>query len=226
MTSKSADKRVGAAHTKVLETQAAVASAVKALAAAQTFLDDIERELAKHLGRNQQRAAERAAKLMAALKMGSSPPAFTKSGMAADHVAVTDAEHRRDAAKIAVDKLGAEVSAARLAHDDARNALEVEARIILAREAEGVVERIAELEHDALQHRIELEGILRSGVLGWGSKITISDAGKRTLTSNEMTRIGVKQDAAWHAANAAAERVRHRYDDLMKSNAALVSAPA
>jgi hypothetical protein len=151
--------------------------------------------------------------------MGSSP-AFTKRvGMAGDHTARMDAEHRRDAAQMAVEKLGAEVSAARLAHDDATNALEVEARTILAREAEGVVERIAELEHDALQHRIELEGILRSGVLGWGSKITLGDAGRRALTANEASRIGVKQAPEWHSANTAAERVRQRYFDLMKSNA-------
>jgi hypothetical protein len=188
----SAEKRLEAAHIRVYETEAAVAAAVKAFTAAQTFLDGIERELGKLAKRNQDLAAARAGKLMTALKMGSSP-AFTKKSvrLAADHVAVTDAEHRRDAAKIAVHKLGAEVSAARLAHDDARNALEVEARTILAREAEGVVEKIVELEHDALQHRIELEGILRSGVLGWGSKITLGDAGRRALTANEVSRIGV-----------------------------------
>jgi hypothetical protein len=66
-------QRLAAAHTKVSETQAAVAAAVKALQAAQTFLDNIEREIAKHVKRNQELAVARAAKLMAALKLGSSP---------------------------------------------------------------------------------------------------------------------------------------------------------
>jgi hypothetical protein len=47
MTSKSADKRLAAAHTKVLETQAAGAAAVKALAAAEGVLEDINGELGK-----------------------------------------------------------------------------------------------------------------------------------------------------------------------------------
>jgi hypothetical protein len=146
--------------------------------------------------------------------------------MAADHVARLEAEHRRDAAKIAVDKLGAEVSAARLAHDDARNALEVEARTILAREAEGVVERIAELEREAMQRRGEVEGLARSGVIGWGAQMAISAAGKYVLNGNQNSPIGIKNSPEWIGAHEAAERVRQRYASLLKQDPAPAESAA
>jgi hypothetical protein len=219
ISSESADKRLAAAHTKVSETEAAAGAAVKAFTAAQTFLNGIERELGKLAQRNQDLAAARAGKLMAALKMGSSP-AFTKKSvsLAADHVAVTDAEHRRDAAQIAVDTLGAEVSAARRAYDDARNALEIVARAILVREAEAVVERIAELEREALQHRVQIEGAVRSGAFGFIRQSGLSDLAKRILRENEALPIGVRNAAEWTASNEEAEAWRRRLAVLLKNN--------
>jgi hypothetical protein len=208
-------KRMAAAHARVAETWAALSAAIKAETAAQTILANVENELAKHLRRNKERASERAGKLVAALKLGSSP-AFAKKGvgMAADHLAVMEAEHRRDAARIAVEKLGAEVSAATAAHDAAKNAVGIEARAILAREAEEHATRIAELEREAFQHRIQLEGAHRSGAFGYRPS-GLSDLSRRILSENNSLPLGVRNAEPWVAANASAEDWRQRLSRLL-----------
>jgi hypothetical protein len=208
-------KRMAAAHAKVAETWAALSAAIKAETAAQTLLDGIEMELAKLSRRNKERASERAGKLVAALKLGSSP-AFAKKGvsMAADHLAVMEAEHRRDAARIAVEKLGAEVSAATAAHDAAKDAVGIEARAILAREAEEHATRIAELEREAFQHRIQLEGAHRSGNFGY-RPISLNDLSKKILIENNSLPFGTRMTEPWVAANASAEDWRGRLSRLM-----------
>jgi hypothetical protein len=208
-------KRMAAAHARVAETWAALSAAIKAETAAQTILANVENELAKHLRRNKERASERAGKLVAALKLGSSP-AFAKKGvgMAADHLAVMEGEHRRDAARIAVEKLGAEVSAATAAHDAAKNAVGIEARAILAREAEEHATRIAELEGEAFQHRIQLEGAHRSGNFGY-RPISLNDLSKKILIENNSLPFGTRMTEPWVAANASAEDWRQRLSRLM-----------
>jgi hypothetical protein len=208
-------KRMAAAHARVAETWAALSAAIKAETAAQTILANVENELAKHLRRNKERASERAGKLVAALKLGSSP-AFAKKGvsLANDHLAVMEGEHRRDAARIAVEKLGAEVSAATAAHDAAKIAVGIEARAILAREAEEHAARIAELEGEAFQHRIQLEGANRSGAFGY-RPISLNDLSKRILIENNSLPFGTRMTEPWVAANASAEDWRQRLSRLM-----------
>jgi hypothetical protein len=209
-------KRMAAAHAKVAETWAALSAAIKAETAAQTLLDGIEMELAKHSRRNKELASERAGKLMAALKLGDSAPAFKKKGvsLANDHLAVMEAEHRRDAARIAVEKLGAEVSAATAAHDAAKDAVGIEARAILAKEAEGHAARIAEIEREAFQHRIQLEGAHRSGAFGYRPS-GLSDLSRRILSENNSLPLGVRNAEPWVAANASAEDWRQRLSKLL-----------
>jgi hypothetical protein len=212
-------KRMAAAHAKVAETRAALSAATKAEAAAQTLRDNIEKELAKHLRRNQERASERAAKLMASLKLGSAPALKKSVGLAADHVALMEARHRRDAAMIAVDQLGTELSAATAAHTAAKEAVAVEARAILAREAEQHAERIAVLEGEAFEHRVKLEGASRSGAFGY-RPISLNDLSKKILIENNSLPFGVRNTEPWVAANASAENWRQRLNQLLKSDPA------
>jgi hypothetical protein len=215
--------KLAAAHVRVTETDAAVVAAVKARRAARGILDDIEMELAKHLRRNKELASERAGKLMAALKKGSSP-SFAKKGvdMAADHLAVMEAQHRRDAARIAVDTLSAELSAATVAHDAAIAQLHVEARDILAEEAAALVSKISALEAESMQSRIAVEAIARSGCMGWQREVGQNDAVRAVLRGNTLTEIGVTNHSLWREANVSAERVRQRHAALLKQ----VPAPA
>jgi hypothetical protein len=212
-------KRLAAAHAGVLETQAAVTAAIKAELAAKTLLENVERELAKRLRRNKEKAAERAGKLMAALKIGSSP-SFAKKGvsLANDHLAVMEAEHRRDAARIAVDKLGAEVEAANAAHEAAQKAVGNEARAILAAEAEELADRIARLEGEAFEHRTKLEGASRSGVFGW-RPLGLSDLSQRIPRENNALSLGTRNAEPWVEANASAELWRQRLAQLLSDPA-------
>jgi len=209
--------KLATAHTKVRETDAAVVAAVKALQAAQTFLDGIERELGKLSKRNKDLAASRAAKLTQALKIGSSPALTKKSVRAApDHVAVMDAEHRRDTAKMAVDTLSAERAAATVAHDEAIAQLHIEARNILAAEAADLASKIRALEAESLRNRVAFESLARSGHLGWGTEIALDAAGKEILHGNLLLPLSIKNHVLWRDSNDGAELVRQRYAELVK----------
>jgi hypothetical protein len=217
------EMRMAAAHAAVAETDAAVVAAVKSLQAAQTILANVENELAKHLRRNKELAFERAAKLMAALKKGSSP-SFAKKGvdMAADHLAVMEAQHRRDAAQIAVDTLSAERSAATVAHDAAIAKLHVAARDILGEEAAALASKIRALDAESMQNRVAIEAIGRSGCMGWSREVGLNDEVRAVLRTNTLTEIGVTNHSLWREANVSAERVRQRHAGLLKQ----VPAPA
>jgi hypothetical protein len=178
-------KRLAAAHAKVRETEAQVSAAVKTEAAAKALLDNIERELDKHQRRH--------------------------VGMAADYVAVRETEHRRDAARIAVDKLGAEVEAA---HEAAKTAVVNEARAILAREAEEYAERVAVLEGQAFEFRTKLEGAARSGVFGW-RPLSLSDLSQRILRENNSLPFGSKNTEPFVSENQNAEPWRQRLSQLL-----------
>jgi hypothetical protein len=214
--------RLQAAHAKVSETKAALAASVKTASAAKTLLDSAEKELAKHRRRHEEKTAARAGKLMQALKLGSQP-AFKKSvTMASDYMVLKETEHRRDAAQIAVDQLAAEVEAANAAHDAAKAAVGVEARAILAAEANEHAERIASLEQEALRHRIRLEGAARSGTFGY-RPIALSDLAKRILIENNHLTLSTRNMEPWVEANASAESWRQALADLMKSGAPSVA---
>jgi hypothetical protein len=211
----SSDKRLAAAHEKVKETQAAVTAATKADTAAKTLLANVERELAKRLRRNQEKAAERGAKLAAALKLRSSA-ALTNKGVdfAADHLAVMESQHRRNAAAAAVDQLSGEVEAANAAHANAKKAVEILARAILAEEAEELADRIATLEGQAFDFRVKLEGAARSGVFGW-RPLSLSDLSQRIIRENSTLPFGCRNTEPFVAANQNAERWRQSFADLV-----------
>ena len=217
-------KRMAAAHAQVAETDAAVIAAVKAETAARALLANAENELARHQRRNKEKASERAGKLMAALKLGGSAPAFKKKGVdrAADHIAVLEAQDQRDAARIAVDTLSAEHSAATVAHDAAIAQLHATARDILADEAAALASKIGTLDAESMQHRIAIEAIARSNCMGWAREIGLNDAVREVLRTNTLTPIGVTNHAWWREANVSAERVRQRHAALLKQ----VPAPA
>jgi DNA repair exonuclease SbcCD ATPase subunit len=215
-----AHRRLAKAHTKVTETDAAVVAAVKALQAAQTFLNGIEKELGKLSKRNKDLAVSRAAKLTQALRVGSSPALTKKSFSAApDHVAVMDAEHRRDTAKMAVDALSAERAAATVAHDEAIAQLHIEARNILAAEAADLASKIRALEAESLRNRVAFESLVRSGNLGYGREIALDDAGKEILHGNLQLPMAIKNHVLWRDSNDGAELVRQRYASLIKDPA-------
>jgi hypothetical protein len=210
-------KRLAAAHAKVAETRASLAAAVKTEAAAKTLLDNAEKEHAKYLRRHRERTSERAAKMMTALKLGAAPAIAKKSvRMADDYLATREAEHRRDAARIAVDQLAAEVEAVTAAHEAAKKAVGDEARAILAAEAEGLADRIATLEGAAFELRTKLEGAARSGVFGW-RPLGLSDLSQRILRENNALPFGSRNTEPFVAANQSAELWRQSLADLMKS---------
>jgi hypothetical protein len=218
------EKRLAAAHAKVTETDAAVIAAVKAETAARALLANAENELARHQRRNKEKASERAGKLMAALKLGGSAPAFKKKGVdrAADHIAVLEAQDQRDAARIAVDTLSAEHSAATVAHDAAIAQLHATARDILADEAAALASKIGTLDAESMRHRIAIEGIARSNAMGWQRESGLADEVRAVLHGNTLTEIGTKNHALWRSANVEAERVRQ----LHAARLSQVPAPA
>ena len=217
-------KRIADAHAKVRDTDATVVAAVKAETAARALLANAENELARHQRRNKEKASERAGKLMAALKLGGSAPAFKKKGVdrAADHIAVLEAQDQRDAARIAVDTLSAEHSAATVAHDAAIAQLHATARDILADEAAALASKISALEAESMQSRIAVEAIARSNCMGWAREAGINDAVRAVLRGNTLTPIGTTNHALWREANVSAERVRQLHAARLKQ----VPAPA
>jgi hypothetical protein len=145
-----------------------------------------------------------------------SQAAFKKGvGYAADYLAVREAEHRLEAARIAADKLGAEVLAANAAHAAANNAVKVEARAILAGEAEELAERIARLEGTAFELRVRLEGAARSGAFGF-RPISLNDLSQRILRENNSLPLGTRNAEPWVEANQSAELWRQSLADLVK----------
>jgi hypothetical protein len=156
---------------------------------------------------------------MASLKLGSAP-SFAKKGVdfAADHLAVMESQHRRDAANIAVEQLAAEVSAATAVHEAAKTAVRDEARAILAAEANQHAEHIASLEQEALRHRIKLEGASRSGAFGY-RPIALSDLAKRILIENNNLTLSTRNMEPWVEANASAENWRNRLNQLLSASA-------
>jgi hypothetical protein len=207
-----------AAHAKVSETKAALAASVKTASAAKAILDNAEKELAKFLRRHEEKTAERAGKLMAALKLGSQATFKKSVTMAGDYLVLKEAEARRDAANLAVEKLGDEVLAATDAHEAAVKAVGDEARAILAREAEELADRIATLEGTAFGLRTKLEGAARSGIFGW-RPLDLSDLSQRILRENNALPLGTRNQEPWCQANASAELWRNSLADLVKSGA-------
>jgi hypothetical protein len=75
--------------------------------------------------------------------------------------------------------------------------------------------KVAVLELEALANRIQLEGAARSGVLRWGTRVSLTPIAQRVVQGNQNTAIGVKNANEWHAANQAAERWRARHVELL-----------
>ena len=143
--------------------------------------------------------------------------------MAADHVARIEAQHRADVARQVLDGLNGEKTAAETALAEARTELEAAARGVLGTEVEAVVARVSELELESMANRIQLEGANRSGSLGWGRGLALSDAGKRVLAGNQMLSVGVRNSPEWASANAAADGWRARLAFLIETDNALVA---
>ena len=217
MSDATINKRLAVAHARVVEAKAALTLTAAAAEAARKFAAEVTHELTEHAKKNEAAAALRAASLMRSLKLGGKP-AFRKSpALAAARVDLAEAQQRADVARRALAELVQEEIQAQRELDEAVAGLHAEVRGILIGEGEAIVAQIEKLEAEAMKHRVELEGISRSGIAGWGFRVAISDRGKRMLTANELTRISVKQDPLWHAANAAAEQVRVRYDSLLQN---------
>ena len=104
--------------------------------------------------------------------------------------------------------------------DEAVAELHGAARAVVAAEVESVVSRINELERESMSARIELEGAVRSGNLGWSWDLGLSDQGKRLLAGNAVTDIAQKNAPEWARANEAAESWRARYAFLIENHAA------
>jgi hypothetical protein len=114
--------------------------------------------------------------------------------------------------------LAAEERSAQEAVDNATVELEAAARSVLAREAEQHAVRIAELEREAITHRIDLEGATRSGSFGFLRQSALSDLARRIIRENESLPIGVRNAAEWMASNEAAEAWRRRLAILLKNH--------
>jgi hypothetical protein len=151
-------------------------------------------------------AASRAAVLTQALRQGAEPAFKAPQGLAKDHLARREAEDRQAAARMAVDELGAETEAAQLAVEGAWAALAIVARSILSEQVDFHVQQLKKLTEKAMVHRIAVEGAMRSGVLGWGRGLELTDAAKTVLRENEGTRIGVKNAPEWVESNREADR--------------------
>jgi hypothetical protein len=83
--------------------------------------------------------------------------------------------------------------------------------------------KVVALELEALSNRVRLEASVRSGTLGWGKQIALSQLAQRVVQENLSTSIAVKNSSEWAASNQAANVWRQRHAKLLnRSNAAPV----
>jgi hypothetical protein len=202
------------AHARVAAAKAALKAAAAAAEKARQFTDRVSLEAVKHAKKNQELASRRAADLTQSLKRGAEPKFRASPKLASDHLARMEAENRATAAKQALHELVNEELSAQRELDEAVAELQTAARASLARVAEEHAERIAELEGEAFQHRIQLEGASRSGAFGY-RPISLNDLSKRILIENNSLPFGTRMTEPWVAANASAEDWRQRLSRLM-----------
>jgi hypothetical protein len=217
--SADANQRLADAHRRLAEAKAALNAATVTAEAARKFAAEVGLEVLRHVKRNEDRAAIRAAALMRSLKVvGAKPKLKSEPKLADDHRARLDAENRAALAHQAREELAAEERSAQQAVDDAHVELEAAARSVLAREAEQHAVFIAAIEREALQHRIELEGAVRSGAFGLIKQNGLSEVSRRIVRENEALSISVRNAPEWASANEAAEAWRRRLAILLKNN--------
>ena len=206
---------LAAAHIRLIRAKATLAAAATAVEAAQKFAAEASIELAGHIQKNEDAVALRSGELMRSLKLGGKP-AWKSPALAADHVAKVEAQQRADVARQALAELAGEETAAAKAVAEADAAVHEAARGVIGAEVDATVSKVIELEAEAMRLRVEIEGVARSSVVGWGTQIALSTAGKNILVGNQSSGLAIKNDPAWHDANAAAEscapeiRVPHR----------------
>jgi hypothetical protein len=82
--------------------------------------------------------------------------------------------------------------------------------------ARSLAAKVISLECDALASRAELEGVVRSGVLGWRKQTALTSVAQRVVQENLSTSIAVKNSPEWAAANQAAEGWRTRHAELLR----------
>jgi len=160
------------------------------------------------------------------MKLGASPKFKSSPKLAADHVALIEAQNRQAAARQALDDLIGEERQAQIEVDESVAALHAEIRAQFVAEADTTAARILKLEAESLHLRGQLEGIERSGITGWGNQ-ALSDTVRDLLRTNTATRIGVRNAPEWKSANLAAELIRQRYDSLLgQQNSAAAASEA
>jgi hypothetical protein len=219
-------KRLADAQVKLVAAQGILADAKVASEGARKFSVQIEREVVERVRKNEDLAASRTAALKRAMKLGAKPPSSRQTpGIVADYVARRAAEDRLTVSKHVLKELLAEEDEAQLAVEAAIAQLHAAARTVLAEEASALVSKIEKLEAESLRTRVAVESFARSGLLGLGRELGGCDANtKEILRGNTLLPIGITNHALWREANVAAEQVRQRYADLMKSpNPALKS---
>lgn len=202
------------AHARVAAAKASLKAATAAAEKARQFTDRVSLEAVKHAKKNQELASRRAADLTQSLKRGAEPKFRASPKLASDHLARMEAENRATAAKQALHELVNEELSAHRELDEAVAELQTAARASLAKEAEGHAARIAELDGEAFQHRIQLEGASRSGAFGY-RPISLNDLSKRILIENNSLPFGTRMTEPWVAANASAEDWRQRLSRLL-----------
>jgi hypothetical protein len=82
--------------------------------------------------------------------------------------------------------------------------------------ARSIAAKVVALELEALSTRVRIEGAVRSGILGWGTRIALSQLAQRVVQENLSTAIAVKNSSEWADANKAADHWRARHAELMK----------
>jgi hypothetical protein len=215
-----ADKRLQAAHARVAAAKSALEAASKAAEKGRGFLADVGLEVVAHLRRHEEAAASRAAALREAMKLGDAKPFPTAVAPAKDRLQRLEAEDRQAVAKRVLNDLVGEEQVAQREVDEAVAELHGAARGVLSTEIEIIVSRVVALELESMAARIELEGAVRSGNLGWSWDLALSDQGKRLLAINTTTDIAQKNAPEWARANESAEAWRARYEALITNHAA------
>jgi hypothetical protein len=84
--------------------------------------------------------------------------------------------------------------------------------------ARSYAAKVVALEREALSIRVRIEGAVRSGVLGWGTRIALKQLAQRVAHGNLNTSIAVKNSPEWAGANQAADRWRARHAELFEAS--------
>jgi hypothetical protein len=210
------EKRLAAATLGVDKARRSLADATTAAQGARELVARIGAEIDRYRTIDREISADRASGIKAALLAGTVPTFDPQPSQLKNASALADAEARlRTAEQIAAD-LTQETQHAKTSYDGVCAELETAAGAVLIAEAETHATRVGDLEQEALAHRLELVGLVRSGIAGRGAFLALSELGRRIAAEHERIP---RNTPEYHTVTRSVGRWKARFVELMGADA-------